>query len=223
MLSARHQVGHGLFFTASYTYSHTLSQAQGQGIFGGGNNPQDSYNLQGNYGNSPLDLKHLLAISYIWNIPFMQSSTGFKHALLAGWKYSGIITAQSGFALSPGLSISNQGLANRPNLTGTALTYPKTVAEWFNTAAFSAPGYGYFGDAGAGILRGPGLVNFDMAGYKEFNITERQKIEFRGELFNIFNHTNFSGISTSLGAGNFGAVTSALDPRIVEFSLRYHF
>jgi hypothetical protein len=164
-----------------------------------------------------------LSLSYIWEIPFLQHSTGWKHALLGGWKYSGITTIQSGFALSPGLSVANQGLAGRPNLTGQNLTYPKTVSEWFNTAAFAAPGYGYFGNAGVGIIRGPGLINFDMAGYKDFHITERQKIEFRGELFNIFNHTNFSGVSTALGSGTFGQVTSALDPRIVEFALRYQF
>lgn len=223
MLQVRHSAGHGLFFSGAYTYAHTLSQAPGQSIFGGGNGPQDNYNLNGNYGNSPLDIRHLLSLSYIWEIPFLQHSTGWKHALLGGWKYSGIITAQSGFALSPGLSVANQGLASRPNLTGQNLTYSKTVSEWFNTAAFAAPAYGYFGNAGVGIIRGPGLINFDMAGYKDFHITERQKLEFRGELFNIFNHTNFSGVSTALGSGTFGQVTSALDPRIVEFALRYQF
>jgi hypothetical protein len=62
-----------------------------------------------------------------------------------------------------------------------------------------------------------------MAFYRDFRIRERQAIEFRGELFNIFNHTNFSGINTSYGSAQFGKVTSALDPRIVEFALRYHF
>ena len=222
MLSVRHQIGHGLFITGAYTYSHTLSQAPGTSIFGGGNNPQNSYDLNGNYGNSPLDLRSLASFSYIYNIPWMQHATGWHHAVLGGWKYSGIISAQSGFALSPGLSVSNQGLATRPNISG-AITYPGTVANWFSTSSFSAPAAGYFGNAGVGIIRGPGLVNFDMGFYKDFNFTEHQKLEFRGELFNIFNHTNFNGVSTTYGSGNFGQLTSALDPRIIEFSLRYHF
>ena len=78
LVSVRHQVGHGLFITGAYTYSHTLSQAPGTGIFGGGNNPQDSYNLNGNYGNSPLDLRHLLSLSYIWEIPYMAKASGFS-------------------------------------------------------------------------------------------------------------------------------------------------
>ena len=222
MLSVRHQVGHGLFITGAYTYSHTLSQAPGTSIFGGGNNPQNSYDLNGNYGNSPLDLRNLASFSFIYTLPWMQHAKGWEHAVLGGWKASGIISAQSGFALSPGLSVANQGLANRPNINGS-ISYPGTVADWFSTSEFSAPAAGYFGNAGVGIIRGPGLVNFDMGFYKDFNITEHQKLEFRGELFNIFNHPNFNGVSTSYGSGNFGAVTSALDPRIVEFSLRYRF
>jgi hypothetical protein len=142
---------------------------------------------------------------------------------LGGWKYAGITAIQSGISLQPGLSVSNQGLASRPNATGEALTYPKTAAEWFNTAEFSAPAYGYFGTAANGSITGPGLVTFDMALYKDFRFSEHQTLEFRGELFNIFNHTNFSGISTGYGNSNFGEVTSALDPRTVEFALRYHF
>jgi hypothetical protein len=97
------------------------------------------------------------------------------------------------------------------------------VNEWFNTAAFAAPAYGYFGSAGTGTLRGPGLINFDMGLYKDFRFTEKRKLQFRSEFFNIFNHTNFSSVSTTLGNGNFGQVTSALDPRIIEFSLRLQY
>ena len=97
------------------------------------------------------------------------------------------------------------------------------MQDWFNTAAFAAPAAGYFGNAAPGSIQGPGTVDFDMAFYKDFRIRERHTIEFRAELFNIFNHTNFSGVSTSFGTGNFGQITSALDPRIAEFALRYQF
>ena len=62
-----------------------------------------------------------------------------------------------------------------------------------------------------------------MALYKDFRFGERHTIQFRGELFNIFNHTNFSGVNTSYGSSGYGNITSSLDPRIVEFALRYHF
>jgi hypothetical protein len=62
-----------------------------------------------------------------------------------------------------------------------------------------------------------------MGMYKNFKFTEKRLLQFRAEFFNIFNHTNFSGVSTTLGSGNFGQLTSALDPRIVEFSLRLQY
>ena len=223
LLSVRHAAGHGLFLTGSYTYAHGLQTGYSASAFNSAG-VQDSYNINGSYGNSAVDVRHLFSLSYIWNIPFMQNATGVKRALLGGWRYSGITTIQSGLALNPGLSVTNQGLASRPSMvSGQALSYPKTVNTWFNSAAFTVPAYGYFGNAGQGIIRGPGLVNFDMAFYKDFRIKERQTIEFRGELFNIFNHTNFSGINTTFGSAQFGKVTSARDPRIVEFALRYHF
>lgn len=83
--------------------------------------------------------------------------------------------------------------------------------------------FGKFGNAGPGILTGPGLVNFDMGLYKDFAITERARLQFRSEFFNVFNHTNFAGINATFGSGAYGQVTSALDPRILEFSLRLHY
>ena len=62
-----------------------------------------------------------------------------------------------------------------------------------------------------------------MAFYKDFHVTEASKVEFRAEAFNVFNHTNFSGVSTAFGSGSYGEITSARDPRIFEFALRYEF
>jgi hypothetical protein len=221
-ISVRHPTGHNLFFTAAYTYSHGLSNSFSQSFFGG-NSVQNSHNVNADYGNSAINVPQVLSFSYIWNIPFLKNRTDWVGSVLGGWRYAGITAIQSGISLSPGLNITNQGLASRPNASGTTLSYPKTPGEWFNTSAFSAPAYGFYGNAANGSITGPGLVTFDMALYKDFKIGERAAFEFRGELFNIFNHTNFSAVSTSYGASNFGQVTSALDPRIVEFALRFHF
>jgi hypothetical protein len=143
---------------------------------------------------------------------------------LGGWQFADITTVQSGFALDPGLATATPGLATRADrVSGSQVSGSKTINEWFNTSAFAAPPAGYFGNAAPGSIIGPGVVDFDMAVYKDFHITERNFIQFRAEAFNIFNHTNFSGVQTAFGAGNFGNVTSALDPRIFEFALRYQF
>jgi hypothetical protein len=219
--SVRHSVGHGVFFTGSYTFSHGLSNSFSQSFFDGGG-VQDTYKPNLDYGNSAINVAQVLSFSYIWDIPFLKDKKGFEGTLLGGWKYSGITAIQSGLSLSPGLSVTNQGLASRPNVSG-AQSYPKSAAEWFDTSVYSAPAYGFFGDASNGSITGPGLVTFDMALYKDFRFGEHQTIQFRGELFNIFNHTNFSGVNTTYGSAGFGQLTSALDPRIVEFALRFHF
>lgn len=219
--SVRHSAGHGLFLTASYTYSHGLSNSFSQSFFDGGS-VQNTHNPNGDYGNSAINVAQVFSFSYIYDIPFLKNDHSWKGTALGGWKYSGITAIQSGISLTPGLGVKNQGLASRPDLV-TAISYPKTQHEWFNPAAFAAPGYGYFGNAANGSLTGPGLVTFDMALYKDFRIRERQTFQFRAELFNIFNHTNFNSIATTFGSANFGQATGALDPRIVEFALRYHF
>jgi hypothetical protein len=217
-ITVRHPVSQNLFLTAAYTWSHDLAQVASSSTAG-----YDVYNYRRFYGNSGLNVPQILTISAIWNIPWLSHAQGWKHALLGGWQYSDITTIRSGMSFTPGLSIANQGIAVRPNVTGAGLSGPHTVAEWFNVSDFTAPPAGYFGDAGSGVILGPGLIDFDMALYKDFHITERNVIQFRGELFNIFNHPNFTAISLNYGTPNFGQLTAAADPRIAEFALRYQF
>ncbi|MEO7144010.1 MAG: hypothetical protein ABI165_10990 [Bryobacteraceae bacterium] len=108
-------------------------------------------------------------------------------------------------------------------MNGQQLTYPQTIGQWFNTAVFQKPAFGKFGNAGPGTITGPGLVNFDMGLYKDFAFTEKRRLQFRSEFFNVFNHTNFGNPTTTVGSGNYGLITSALDARIIELSLRLHF
>ena len=222
LLSARHQLGHGLFLSGSYTYSHGVQEAGGSGF--GSQGVQNSYNVRGDTGNANVNVGHLASFSWIYDIPFLSRAKGLSHTLLGGWKYNGISTFRSGFSLSPGLSVANQGLATRPDVAaGQQLTYPQTRNQWFNTAIFQRPAFGEFGNAGVGIITGPGIANFDMGLYKDFAFTERRRLQFRSEFFNVFNHTNLGNPTTTLGSGNYGRITSALDGRIIEFSLRLHF
>jgi hypothetical protein len=221
-VNARHPVGRNLFLSASYTWSHGLSNLRGLRPFGG-SSVQDIYHPGNDYGNSNIDLRQTFSLSTIWTLPWYRNAHGLKGLALSGWKFSDITSIQSGFSLDPGLSTSHKGLATRPNLIGS-VQGPKTVGQWFNTNAFARPAAGFFGNAGRGVITGPGLINFDMAFYKDFPISERfGKIEFRAELFNIFNHANFNAISTSFGSGSFGQVVGAADPRVIEFALRYEF
>jgi hypothetical protein len=222
-IAVRHPTGHNLMLNLAYTWQHGLSTELSQDPFDGTSNMQNIYEPGQNYGNSALNVPQILTFSYIYNFPWYKNVGGWKGQLLGGWRYAGMTIIQSGFSLNPGLSVAFQGLATRPDRTAVPVSGPKTQQEWFNTAAFAVPAYGYFGNAAPGSILGPGLVDFDMALYKDFHLTERDIIQFRAEAFNIFNHTNFSGVSTTVGAGNYGQVTSALDPRIMEFALRFQF
>jgi hypothetical protein len=214
-MSVRHPMGENLFLSGAYTWSHSLTN---------GASTVNIYNLKEYYGNSAQNIPQGASATIIWNLPWLKHARGWEGSVLGGWKFSDITTLRSGLSLTPGLSVSHQGIAFRPDVVaGTTLAGPKTVAQWFNTGAFTAPAAGYFGDAGTGIITGPGLVGFDIAVYKDFRIHENHTVEFRTELFNVFNHPNFTSVSTNYGAGNFGQVTAAADPRIAEFALRYQF
>jgi hypothetical protein len=157
---------------------------------------------------------------------------------LGGWQLSGIITMQSGAPLNLGVTGSNvasvvQNSGNRPNVNGS-ISYPKTVASWFNPAVFSVPtgvGNDIYGNLGFNALRGPGRDNWNLSLFKSFVISEARgsRFELRADAFNTWNHTQFrgdantGGISLNTGAGNFGAITNAFDPREFQLGARLVF
>jgi hypothetical protein len=218
-----HSAGTRLYLSAAYTWQHDLANVTGNSLFGGSATVQNIYNLRSNYGNSVLNVPQVFSMSAIYTLPLLHGSSAIKQLVLGGWRYSDITTIETGSSLNPGLSVAKQGLATLPTYTGAKITGPKTVAQWFNTSAFAAPAAGYFGNAKVGSILGPATINFDMAMYKTFRITEQHNVEFRGELFNTFNHTNLANVTTAFGSGTYGQVTSARDPRIAEFALRYNF
>ncbi len=222
-ISVRHPVGHNLFFNVSYTWQHDLSNDLATTLFENSSSMQNVYAPGQNYGNSPLNVPQILTFSTIYNLPWYKNATGWRGQTIGGWTFSDMTTIQSGFSMSPGLSVAFPGLASRPNRSASNTVGPQTVGEWFNTAAFAQAPFGYFGGAAPGSIYGPGVADFDMALYKDFHVTEHDYFQFRAEAFNIFNRANFSGVSTGVGAGNYGQVTSALDPRIMEFALRFQF
>jgi len=220
-MSVRHSAGRDLFLSLSYTWQHGL--AQGRSSIFSASGAQDAYHPRNEYGNTQVNAPQVFTASVIWTLPWLRTAKGWRRAVAGGWQVSDITTAQSGFSLDPGLTTATRGLATRPNATGQPVEGPKTVAKWFNTAAFAAPPAGFFGNAGPGTIRGPGIINFDVAMYKSFRVSEHHAFEFRAELFNVFNHTNFSAVQTSFGANNYGQVTAARDPRIAEGVLRFTF
>src|SRR5208283_208275 len=162
-VNVRHPAGHNVMLTVAYTWQHGLASTT----------IQDGYHPGAYYGPTSNYVPQVLNFSWIWTVPYFRGAKGFEGAALGGWKYSGVTTVQSGFLNNLGMSASRNGLANRPSVNPGASTFgPKTVTQWFNTAAYFQPAPGYFGDSGSYSVHGPGTINFDMAFYKDFHIRE---------------------------------------------------
>ncbi|MFY9558955.1 MAG: carboxypeptidase regulatory-like domain-containing protein [Terriglobales bacterium] len=219
----------------SYTYSHSIDDAS-DGAFG--NNPSfiDSYNLKSGRASSDFDVRHMLSISWIYDLPFFRGS-GFANKLLGGWQYSGIMATQTGTPFSVTFSgfSDNAGVSNgagpgtyadmvgNPNANVPAHD-PGSPPFLYNPAAFADPQGLTFGNSGRNSLRNPRTTNFDMALFKHFKVTERTAFEFRAEAFNIFNHTQWSGVNNDEGSpADFLQPSGAHRARTVQFGAKFIF
>jgi hypothetical protein len=239
--SLRRTVG-ALQVTAAYTYSHSIDdssdrvdQTSSNAIFGF----LDSYNIAGNKASSNFDQRHILNLSYVYDLPFFSKSSGLTRTLLGGWEWSGITTFQSGTPFNVAFTAfpDNAGVGNnvdgrssnaRPDLAGNpgaapCMPSPGPGPLLFNPCAFAAPRGLTFGDVGRNFLYLPFRSNFDMGLFKSFKIKESKSFEFRWETFNTFNHTQFSAVDGGLGSPTFMTATSAHDPRIMQFALKFIF
>ncbi|MBA3439405.1 MAG: TonB-dependent receptor [Pyrinomonadaceae bacterium] len=215
----KRRLARGLLFDTSYTWSRAITDASDFG-----ENPQNSYNLRAERALANFDRTHMLIFNYIYELPFLRDQSKLTGKLFGGWQISGVTQFQSGTPRNVGLTGGTIGLANRPNVkTGVSSKGPETIAQWFNTAAFEAPPFGFFGNAGRNLIRGPGIHNWDFSLFKSFAIREQAKVQLRAEWFNFFNHPNFDGVSTSFGSGNFGQVTSARSARVTQLALKIEF
>lgn len=221
-----------------YTFSHATDSTTSNGSGGDLNNITNPYvGPQYDVGPSLFDRTSVAFVNFVYQIPLLKNSDShLLRATLGGWALSGVVTMESGAPINLGMSgnnvasvIPNSG--NRPDLTGS-ISYPKTVAEWFNPAAFSAPacaaGPDCYGNLGFDALRGPGRDDWNLSLFKNFIINDERgsRIEFRADAFNTWNHTQFKGddnnggISLNQGSSNFGAVTGAFDPREFQLGLK---
>ena len=214
-VSLNRHMSNGLSYGAAYTWSKAL---------GWNTSPQDAYNERADYGPLSFSRAQVLALNYVYDLPFFRTMTGVPAVILKGWEATGLVTIQSGYPLNIGLSTPTQGLATRANVvSGQSTAGPKTVEQWFNTNAFTAPPFGFYGNAGVNTVTGPGFNKWDMGFFKNFDLHESVKLQFRAEFFNIWNTANFNSVATSYGGGGFGQVNGAWNPRIIQLALKLLF
>jgi hypothetical protein len=220
--------------TINYTYSKNLTNVPNDPNY---TIPQDSHNLTAEYSHSRFDQRHVFNASFVYDIPGFDKQEGLKGHTLGGWEVSGIVTASSGHWLSPGISDGQDpgGLGLGTGTTGNIVFpdvvgnpnrgAPHTAAEWFNTAAFTASpaDQTIAGTAKKNSILGPGQQNWDLSLMKNIRAVGDSSFQFRLESFNTFNHTNPSGIDTTVNDSTYGQVLSAHDARIVQLALKYKF
>lgn len=237
LLKYEHRLSHGLNLLASYTYSHSLDNASDANLGSqhAGDTFRDPRHLDWEYGNSDFDARQRFVFSSVYQLPFGRGRkfgsrmNSFVDAFLGGWQWTGIFSLQTGYWYTPfGINDScfcNDGNANslRPDLVPgqDPDQGPKTPAEWFNTAAFTAnvPA-GRHGDAGRNIILGPGFRNLDMGVDKDFRFNERARLQFRSEFFDIANHPNFDKPVLQMSNPNFGQIQDSLTSREIQLSLK---
>ncbi|MBM3726841.1 MAG: hypothetical protein FJW40_15650 [Acidobacteria bacterium] len=209
----------GLRFQGVYTWSKVIADAENFGAL-----PQNPYNRAAERSLASFDRTHVAVFNYTYELPFFRKPANAFQSLIGGWQMNGITAFQSGRPFNIGLAGTTIGLAQRPDVVpGQSAKGSKTVAQWFNTNAFRFPAFGRYGNAGRNLVRGPGINKWDFSLFKNFRVKERGLVQFRWEMFNMFNNANFEGVSGALGAANFGQVVSARDPRTMQFGLKVEF
>ncbi len=238
-MKAERRMAAGLTFLTAYTFAKSISGPNDiGGQVGGGNfigSPQDIYNLNGERGLSGFDLRHRFVETLLYELPFTRNLKGPAKYILDGWQVSAIGTFQSGFPapIDFGVDTTGTGIGSRPDLVaGQQAILPggeRTWKRWFNTAAFAQTPFGRFGTAPrTAAVRLPGITNIDFSVNKHFRLGERRNIEFRTEVFNLFNNYNPdpATLDRNIRSATFGAVgggVSGLTTRVIQLGAKLNF
>jgi hypothetical protein len=231
----RKRMQKGLSLGSTYTFSKSIDNASS---IGGGATvvAQNDLDLAAERGLSSFDQRHRLSVDYSYELPFgegrhwLTNSSKPLERILGAWTWTGSFTYASGTPFTArvlnnvaDVSRGTNGTL-RADLTGKpiALADP-TVAEWFNTAAFTKPPDGQFGDAGRNTIIGPGSLVFNMSMAKSFPMQDMKNLEVRVDATNVFNTPRFTGIDTVVGSPTFGRVISVGASRRLQMTARYRF
>jgi hypothetical protein len=232
-LRAERRFAGGMSFLAGYTWSHSLdssSRGSGAATF-----HQDRRNLRADRASSDFDVRHNFVLSYTYELPF---GRGKRYApgsrildeAIGGWVVNGITTFMTGFYLTPVVTGDRAntggypfqranvlpGCPNYGNLPGGE----RTIDRYFNKSCFAVTPLGTFGNSGRNVVYSPGLNNWDLSIFKNFRMAESMKLQFRTELFNAWNHTQWGAPQMNVQNQLFGAIREARSPRLVQLALK---
>ena len=225
-----HKTSHGFYIDANYTPAKNLADNQGDtptafaGEVNYGFPIADRFNIHSDYGNVEGTRRQRFLFTGLYQLPVGQGRTflntgGWMNAVLGGWELTSVTVLETGPWLTPSISDSydqsntnvvNRGAYLRPDQVSTNFYQEQSRAQYFNLAAFSATpvGAGLFGNAGVGILQGPGTAAASLGLAKVFNVSERVRVRFESTFTNVLNHTNFAPPATQIDNPTFGVLSA---------------
>jgi len=207
----------GLAYTLGKSQDNSSEQltTQGSNAF-----PQNARDFESWYGPSDYDVRHRFSANFVWGLPLGDN------VIARDWTVSGIYTAHTGHPFTVNESSSNVGtnMTGLPNVVGD-ISGPRTVDQWFNTAAFQAVASGVFGNETRNILTGPGFQNVDLTVQRQLRFSPRVGVTLRWDIFNVFNTVNFGLPNRDISStATFGTISSlASDPRTMQIAARFTF
>ncbi|MGH9720719.1 MAG: hypothetical protein ACRD8O_10945, partial [Bryobacteraceae bacterium] len=227
------QIGHRVRFarrlTGGFAYTWSKSIDDGSSDRDAGDVPPNKGDTRAERGVSNFDREHVFTGNFIYTLPGPRRSAIFR-----GWQLSGIVRFWTGRPFDAVMSsdvaqigaVQNQ----RPDVIADT-DGPKTVEQWFNRDAFARPRTGTFGNMGRNTLRFPGVNKWDLAIFKSFVIGEGNRLQFRGEFFNAFNHPSFTRVGATLNTtaagvnpliNSFAVITGTRDARVAQVALKLY-
>ncbi|MGH9838230.1 MAG: carboxypeptidase regulatory-like domain-containing protein [Blastocatellia bacterium] len=234
VLRAEKRFAAGFNLLSTYTWSKFLNDTDEGGASLGNDPPYSNYyDRRADYGPSANDIRHRLTVSSVYELPVGRGKRFLANNplgyILGDWSIGVLALLQSGppFTVTTQTNNTNAFSAGAqradvkrdPNLPES----DRRLDRWFDTTAFEQPAAFTFGTSGRGILRGDGIVNFDISILKNIRVSEQQHFQFRAELFNAFNHPNFGLPGATFGGPGFGVVSSAGAARSIQLGLRFVF
>lgn len=256
---ANHRVDHyGLQFQIAYTWSRNLSNTINQDTEGHNQPVQNAYNTAAEYAVANQNTPNSFSANYLWSLPWFKSAKGVRGQVLGGWQMVGITTFRTGlpvnicedadYAGTRSEACLRPNLVSNPNLSKGS----RSLQMFFDPNAYVMQPVGTFGNAARNLIVGPGINDTDFSFFKNFNLPwfgrgganslggESANLQFRAEFFNVFNHTQFSGVNSTFipqvdsngnplpglpsdpGSG-LGIVTDTRAPREIQFGLKFLF
>jgi hypothetical protein len=226
---------HGLNILSTYTFSKFLDNTnEGGGSLGDEVSPySDYYNRRNDWGPSENDIRHRFTWSSVYEFPFGKGrqflTSGPLRYVLGDWSVGSVVTLQTGAPFTVTTQTNSTNAFSAGSLRADVLRNPnlsedaRRLERWFDTDAFAQPASFTFGNQGTNILRAAGKVLVDCSILRNFSLGESRRLQFRAELFNVLNHTNFGLPGHTFGGPGFGIVSSADPGRRIQLGLRFVF